>query len=165
MSVDNKLTSKKNISVVSSFYFLLGLAIAVPIAIILYTEGSLKQELIRYWYLSILLILFPIFLSYIGLYYFVFSEDKYILGIRAKCMALGRFHSHFNQRLELPKDHIINYEIKAKAFGLKKVMSVFFRVNETNKKKKFNVSMLSKKEFEKLIEHMDGIVSANKKAI
>lgn len=165
MRVDNRLISKKTFRIVSAFYFLIGVAIAVPATIVLYTEGSLKQELLRYWYLSIPVLSVPLFLSYIGLYYFFFSEDKFIVSISSKCVALGKIHSRFNQHIELPKDHIISYDIQEQFFCLKKKMTVLFRVNNTDKKKKFNISMLSKTELKELRGYMDGIVNANKKAV
>lgn len=157
----NRLTSKRSFRLVKALYLVLGVVLVVPIFLILFTNGSIKQFLVEYWYYVLLLGLLPIYFSLIGMYHFFFSDDQYVVAIQSKCIALGEYSADFNHRIELPRDHIIAYELEKSLFGLKKMMLVKFKVNGVKKAQKFNVSMLNKREYAKLVKYMDSIVNAN----
>lgn len=157
------VTAKSTFKIVKAAYFLIGVGITVPLTIIFLTNGTLKIQLLEniWYFLSLLLV--PMFFAYVGLYHFFFVDDHYVVSLHSKCVLLGEHYTRFNTKVELPRDHIVSYHEHHYVFGLKKELCVAFEVNGKEKKQRFNISMLSKKELNMLRKYLDSVVNDNKK--
>ncbi|MBC8407450.1 MAG: hypothetical protein H8E12_01755 [Rhodobacteraceae bacterium] len=139
------VSAKQTFRIVKAIYFLIGVGITVPLAIILTTDGSLKHLLLDNWIYLLLPLSIPAFYSYVGLQHFFFTDDEYVVSIQSKCVAIGEYISSYNTRLEMPRNHLVSYHEHHHMFGIKKEMCVIFLINGDKKRQKFNISMLSKR--------------------
>ena len=84
--------------------------------------------------------------------------------IHGKCVALGEYIKKYNKLIELPRDHIVSYHENQSFFNLRKEISIEFLLHDKLRKQKFNISMLSKREYNLLKEHLNEIIIDNNKA-
>ena len=162
MRVDNKVVSQEKMFKLFMLYLMIGVALLSMFFIVFYTNGTLKQSIIQNYLFSLLLLL-PLFIySIIGVYKFSYYEENTILTINSKCIGFGDVISGFSQDLDIPKNHVLDYQFVNKLLGLRKVMYVTFFMNGSEKKKKFNISMLSHGETNLLKCYMEGILRMNK---
>tara|TARA_B100001115_G_scaffold181608_1_gene176166 strand:- start:92 stop:589 length:498 start_codon:yes stop_codon:yes gene_type:complete len=163
MRIENKVVSKEKMFKLFMLCLMIGVALLGMFLIIFYTNGTLKQSIVRNYLFSLLLLLLPLFIySIIGVYKFSYYEENTILTINSKCIAFGDIFSGFSQDLDIPKNHVLDYQFRNKLLGLRKVMYVTFFMNGSEKKKKFNISMLSHFETNLLKCYMQGILRRNK---
>ena len=160
MRVKN-IVARRTFSIVKVLYFIFGMCIALPLLIVLTTEGSIKEMLLGSWQYSLLLFIVPVITSTSGLYHFFFTDDKYVVKIHGKCVALGEYIKKYNKLIELPRDHFISYREHQSFFGLKKEISIEFLVHEKPRKQKFNISMLTSREHNLLREYLNDIINDN----
>lgn len=163
MRVKN-VVSKRIVTIVKLLYFLFGMCVALPLLLIISTEGGVKEVLINYSKFSLFLAIIPLYTSTIGFYHFFFTDDQYIVKIHAKCVALGNYYSKFNKIIELPRDHFVSYRENHSFFGLKKELYVEFIIHNMKRRQKFNISMLTNKEHGLLRKYLDKIIENNKRA-
>lgn len=163
MRVENKVVSKEKMFKLFMLYLTIGLALLSMSLIVFYTNGTLKQSIVQNYLFSLFLLLLPLSIySIIGVYKFSYYEENTILTINSKCISFGDIISGFSQDLDIPKNHVLDYQFGNKFFGLRKVMYVTFFMNGLEKKKKFNISMLSNGETNLLKYYMEGILRSNK---
>ena len=162
MRVKN-ITAKRTFFIVKVLYFIFGMCIALPLFILITTEGGIREKILASWEYFLLLFILPIISSSTGLYHFFFTDDQYVVKIHGKCVALGEYFKKFNSLIELPRDHIVSFNENQSFFGLKKEISIEFLVNNKKRKQKFNVSMLNDKEHFLLREYLNDIINDNKK--
>ena len=139
------IVARRTFSIVKVLYFIFGMCIALPLLIVLTTEGSIKEMLLGSWQYSLLLFIVPVITSTSGLYHFFFTDDKYVVKIHGKCVALGEYIKKYNKLIELPRDHFISYHEHQSFFGLKKEICIEFLVHEKSRKQKFNISFCKHK--------------------
>ena len=156
------IEARRTYSIVKVLYFIFGICIALPLLIVLTTEGGIKQIILGSWEYSLLLFIIPVISSTTGLYHFLFIDDQYVVKIHGKCVALGEYVRKYNKLIELPRDHIISFHEYDSFFGLKKEICIEFLMHEKIRKKKFNISMLRNREYILLIEYLNNIVNDNK---
>ena len=162
MRVENKVVSKEKMLKLFMLYLMIGLVLLSLFFIVFYTNGTLKQSIVQNYLFSLLLLL-PLFIySISGVYKFSYYEENTILTINSKCIGFGDVISGFSQDLDIPKNHVLDYQFGNKFLGLRKVMYVTFFMNGSEKKKKFNISMLSHGETNLLKCYMEGILRSNK---
>ena len=161
MRVKN-IIARRTFSIVKVLYFIFGMFIALPLFIVLTTEGSIKEMLVTSWEFSIVLFIIPVLTSTTGLYHFFFTDDKYVVKIRGKCVALGNYFKSYSNNIELPRDHFVSFSENQSFFGLKKEINIEVLLHNKIRKQKFNTSMLSKKQYRLLIEYLSDIINDNK---
>ena len=163
MRVENKVVSKEKMFKLFMLYLMIGVALLSMFFIVFYTNGTLKHSIVQNYLFSLLILLLPLFIySIIGVYKFSYYEENTILTINTKCIVFGYVISGFSQDLDIPKNHVLDYQFGNKLLGLRKVMYVTFFMNGSEKKKKFNISMLSHGETNLLKCYMEGILRRNK---
>ena len=119
MRVKN-IIARRTFSIVKVLYFIFGMCIALPLFIVLTTEGSIKEMLVASWEFSMVLFIIPVLTSTTGLYHFFFTDDKYVVKIRGKGVALGNYFKSYNNNIELPRDHFVSFSENQSFFGLKR---------------------------------------------
>ena len=125
MRVKN-IIARRTFSIVKVLYFIFGMCIALPLFILLTTEGGIKEIILASWEYFLLLFIIPVISSTTGFYHFFFTDDQYIVKIHGKCVALGEYFKKYNRLIELPRDHIVSFEEYQSFFGLKKEISIEF---------------------------------------
>lgn len=160
MRVKN-IVARRTFSIVKVLYLIFGMCIALPLLIVLTTEGGIREILIGSWEYFLLLFIVPVITFTTGLYHFFFTDDQYVVKIHAKCVALGEYIKKYNKLIELPRDHFVSYHVNQSFFGLKKEICIEFLVHNKLRKQKFNISMLSSREHNVLIEYLNDIVNEN----
>lgn len=162
MRVKNVI-AKRTFTIVKVLYFVFGMCVALPLLLILTTEGGIKEALLDNWSYFLILALIPVYTSSIELYHFFFTDDQYVVKIHGKCVALGEYINKLNKLIELPRDHFIAYHEHRSFFGLKKELCIEFIVHDVKRRQKFNISMLTKKEHQLLRKYLDELTEDNKR--
>ena len=157
------IVARRTFSIVKVLYFIFGMCIALPLLIVLTTEGGVREIVLANWEYSLLLLILPVITSTSGLYHFFFTDDQYVVKIQGKCIALGEYIKKYNKLIELPRDHFVSYHEYQSFFGLKKEICIEFLVHKKIRKQKFNISMLSTREHNLLIEYLNDIITDNNK--
>ena len=158
MRVKN-IVARRTFSIVKILYLIFGMCIAIPLLIVLTTEGSIKEILLGSWEYFLLLFIIPVITFTTGLYHFFFTDDQYVVKIHGKCVALGEYIKKYIKLIELPRDHFVSYHEHQSFFGLKKEIYIEFLLHNKLRKQKFNISMLSSREHNVLRECLNDIVN------
>ena len=154
MKITNKLTSDIKLDFISFVYIVLSLFYVFTIVILLFTSGTIKQELLDNISFVLLPLLLPLLLSFIGLRRLKFDINSKYIKFTSDCIFMSYLSDNFSDKTVLKKgDYNSNYE-STSILGFKRELVLLYKKNDQHLKKKINISFLSSLERQTLLNNL-----------
>ena len=141
---NNDLFSFENkLNFVKSLYITMLVGYLIIFFFLIFTNGSIQNN-IQDNYLYILLPLFiPIFLSMVGLNNFKIEKNAENVKIYSDCIVMSSFSDKFNKKMIINLHEPFDKNITISHFGLRKSLVIRQNINDKLVKGKINISLLS----------------------
>jgi len=131
-------------------YIAIALYLIFILLILFASNGGFRVIVESHLTLFLSPLIIPIIFSFVGVDRFIYSNKNGIVFLKSSCILFGNIIENQQKSIEVHRHHIKSIVFETFYFGLKKKM--FLTISNGKKKTKisFNVSMLSKDEFDKL---------------
>jgi len=153
---DKDIFSNKNkLFLIKSIYLTMLVSYFILFVFLCFTNGSIRyflQQNMLYIFLPVTL---PLILSLVGLNDFKIEKNTDYLKINTNCIFMSRLSNNYSYKIIVNIKEPFENNIIRSHFGLRKSLVVKQVIKNKSVKSKFNISLLSKLEYEDLQQKLN----------
>jgi len=157
-----RINNKRIIPIIETFYALLFITLAVAIILFIIPIGIIINIISPYTMIG-LIVLFMLFLYWLGHQHVEYDSDGEVINIRTKDIFWSRYFPKERIVMDFPKNKLISFKIEKSMF--KKTLEMYVTSKRTANgitKLKFNITFLNKSETNDLKRSLNKIIKNNK---
>tara|TARA_B100001248_G_C27118774_1_gene334755 strand:- start:62 stop:538 length:477 start_codon:yes stop_codon:yes gene_type:complete len=148
-------SNNNKLFIVKSIYLTMLVSYFILFVLLFFTNGSIRYFIQQNMVFILLPISLPLILSLVGLNDFKIEKNNEYLMIYSKCIFMSKFSDNFIEKIIVNTKEPFENNISTSHFGLRKSLVVIHKTKNKLVKSKFNISLLSRVEYEDLQQKLN----------
>jgi len=144
---------------VASAYFVFVVALFLSAFSFSYVSKIITNAGYKYLFLFAILITSFLLIHKLARY-FEYDSDGTVLVIINRGLFLSEFFNYRENKAEFPKKKLLNYKIKN--YGIYKTLDLYIQGKKTQKRLRFNITLITNKKIKYLKQSLDKVLRQNK---